>query len=59
MKNYGVNATIHNRCVLEHIDAYTILGGVNIINSGRMRWADHEAQMEEARNTHKILVGIS
>ena len=38
-------------------DLYSSPNTVQVIKSGRMRWAGHVARMEEGRGVHKVLVG--
>jgi hypothetical protein len=45
---------LHNK---ELRDLYSSLSIIRIINSMRMRWAGHVAQMGEKRNAYRLLVG--
>ena len=45
---------LHNE---ELNDLYCSPSTVRLTKSGRMRWAEHVARMEEGRGVHKVLVG--
>jgi hypothetical protein len=47
---------LHN---VELHDLYSSPSIIRIINSRRMRWAGHVAQMEKKRNVYRLLVGTT
>ena len=45
---------LHNE---ELSDLYSLPNIVLMVNSRRMRWAEHAARMGEGRGVHRVLVG--